>query len=199
MRGDRAAISDADGHTGGDKGIPRALMRNTTITRLPRSIATAFPSATRGRCVHERDRRFESVSLQQRVSELSVPRTGGVHGCRLRGAHCHRILRELGETTRGSEGFNSPTSWLGATRRARAAWRRTHWRRKTDSNSRSHPRRERLWRATPGKHRRLGPEPVSGSAFRAAVSDWQRPEEPFAGAGPMVRIRLPPAARRLRC
>src|SRR6516164_10403886 len=44
MRGDRAAISDADG--GGGKGIPRALMRNTTITRLPRSIATAFPSAT---------------------------------------------------------------------------------------------------------------------------------------------------------
>ena len=31
------------------------------------------------------------------------------------------------------------------------------------------PRRERLWGATPGKHRRLGPEPVSGSAFRAAV------------------------------
>src|SRR4029077_9139170 len=53
------------------------------------------------------------------------------------------------------------------------------------------PRRERLWAATPGKHRRLGPEPVSGSAFRAAVSDWQRPEEPFAGAGPMVRIRFP--------
>src|ERR1700680_1277208 len=46
------------------------------------------------------------------------------------------------------------------------------------------PRRERLWAATPGKHCRFGPEPVSGSAFRAAVSDWQRPEEPFAGAGP---------------
>jgi hypothetical protein len=58
------------------------------------------------------------------------------------------------------------------------------------------PRRERLWGATPGKHRRLGPEPVSGSAFRAAVSDWQRPEEPFAGAGPMIRIRFPPAANR---
>ena len=43
-------------------------MRNTTITRLPRSIATAFPSATRGRCVHERDRWFESVSLQRGVS-----------------------------------------------------------------------------------------------------------------------------------
>jgi len=55
------------------------------------------------------------------------------------------------------------------------------------------PRRERLWGATPGKHRRLGPEPVSGSAFRAAVSDWQRPEEPFAGAGQMVRVRFPPA------
>jgi hypothetical protein len=54
------------------------------------------------------------------------------------------------------------------------------------------PRRERLWAATPGKHCRFGPEPVSGSAFRAAVSDWQRPEEPFAGAGPMVRIHLPP-------
>jgi hypothetical protein len=47
-------------------------------------------------------------------------------------------------------------------------------------------RRERLWAATPGKHCRFGPEPVSGSAFRAAVYDWQRPEEPFAGAGPMV-------------
>ena len=38
------------------------------------------------------------------------------------------------------------------------------------------PRRERLWAATPGKHCRFGPEPVSGSAFRAAVSDWQRPK-----------------------
>ena len=54
------------------------------------------------------------------------------------------------------------------------------------------PRMERLWGATPGKHCRLGPEPVSGSAFRAAVSDWQRPEEPFAGAGPVVRIPFPP-------
>ena len=73
MRGDRAAISYADGHTGGGKGIPRALMRNTTITRPPRSIATAFPSATRGRCVYERDRRFESVSLQRGVDKPSVP------------------------------------------------------------------------------------------------------------------------------
>src|SRR6266850_6308003 len=55
------------------------------------------------------------------------------------------------------------------------------------------PRRQRLWAATPGR-----PEPVSGSAFRAAVSDWQRPEEPFAGAGPMVRIRFPPAASQER-
>jgi len=35
------------------------------------------------------------------------------------------------------------------------------------------PRREWLWAATPGKHCRFGPEPVSGSAFYAAVSDWQ--------------------------
>jgi hypothetical protein len=56
------------------------------------------------------------------------------------------------------------------------------------------PRRERLWAVTPGKHCRFGLEPVSGSAFRAAVSDWQRREEPFAGAGPMVRIRFSPAA-----
>ena len=77
MRGDRAAISDADGHTGGGKGIPRALMRNTTITRLPRSIATAFPSATRGRCVYERDRRFESSSLQRRIRRTPT-RTGEV-------------------------------------------------------------------------------------------------------------------------
>jgi hypothetical protein len=60
------------------------------------------------------------------------------------------------------------------------------------------PQRERLWAATPGKHCRFGPEPVSGSAFRAAVADWQRPEERFAGAGPMVRIRFPPAASLLR-
>jgi hypothetical protein len=60
------------------------------------------------------------------------------------------------------------------------------------------PRRERLWAATPGKHCRFGPEPVSGSAFRVAVSDWRRPEEPFAGAGPMVRIRFPPAGSPLR-
>jgi len=55
--------------------IPRALMRNTTITRLPRSIATGFPSAKRGRCVHERDRWFKSVSLRQRVRLSGVPRT----------------------------------------------------------------------------------------------------------------------------
>src|SRR5215468_4298175 len=30
----------------------------------------------------------------------------------------------------------------------------------------------------------FGPELVSGSAFCAAVSDCDRPEEPFAGAGP---------------
>ena len=83
MRGDRAAISDADGHTGGGKGIPRALMRNTTITRLPRSIATAFPSATRGRCVHERDRRFESVSLLRgAIFANLIPRPGRITGNR---------------------------------------------------------------------------------------------------------------------
>jgi hypothetical protein len=60
------------------------------------------------------------------------------------------------------------------------------------------PRRERLWAATPGKHCRFGPELVSDCAFGAAVSDWQRPEEPFAGAGPMVRIRFPPAASQRR-
>jgi hypothetical protein len=92
MRGDRAAISDADGHTGGGKGIPRALMRNTTITRLPRSIATAFPSATRGRCVHERDRRFESVSLQRGVCKLSVPRR--VAADRNRDLGRHRLLAQ---------------------------------------------------------------------------------------------------------
>ena len=53
------------------------------------------------------------------------------------------------------------------------------------------PRRERLWAATPGKHCRFGPQPVSGSAFHAAV--LASSEEPFAGAGPMVRIRFPPA------
>ena len=38
--------------------------------------------------------------------------------------------------------------------------------------------------------------PVSGSAFHAAV--LASSEEPFAGAGPMVRIRFPPAESRLR-
>ena len=33
------------------------------------------------------------------------------------------------------------------------------------------PRRERLWGASPDKDCRFGPEPVSGSAFRAAVSN----------------------------
>jgi hypothetical protein len=72
MRGDRAAISDADGHTGGGKGIPRALMRNTTITRLPRSIATAFPSATRGRvapCPRERPLTEPIAGAQPRPQE----------------------------------------------------------------------------------------------------------------------------------
>jgi len=69
--------------TGGGKGIPRALMRNTTITRLPRSIATAFPSATRGRCVHERDRRFESVSLLRgAIFANLIPRPGRITGNR---------------------------------------------------------------------------------------------------------------------
>ena len=49
----------------------------------------------------------------------------------------------------------------------------------------AHRRVEQDWAA----RSRLGPEPVSGSAFPAAVSDWKRPE---AGAGPMVRIRFPP-------
>ena len=48
-----------------------------------------------------------------------------------------------------------------------------------------------LWETAPGKHRRLGPESVSGSAFRVTVSDWQRREEPFGGGGPPVRIWFP--------
>jgi hypothetical protein len=44
------------------------------------------------------------------------------------------------------------------------------------------PRRERLWAATPGKYCRFGPEPVSGSAFRAAVSDWA-PRRAFRRSG----------------
>src|SRR6516225_12188978 len=31
---------------------------------------------------------------------------------------------------------------------------------------------------------------VSGSALRAAVSDWQHPEEPFAGAGPHFSLTV---------
>ena len=65
------------------RGIPRAPMRNTTITRLPRSIATAFPSATRGRCVHESDRRFESVSLLRgAIFANLIPRPGRITGNR---------------------------------------------------------------------------------------------------------------------
>src|SRR5215472_10404137 len=45
------------------------------------------------------------------------------------------------------------------------------------------PRRERLWGATPGKHCRLAPEPVSGSAFRAAVSDLATPRSAFRRSG----------------
>src|SRR6516225_11228684 len=48
------------------------------------------------------------------------------------------------------------------------------------------PRRERLWGATPGKHCRLGPKPCKWlhlSCRRLGM----------AGAGPMVRIRFPPA------
>jgi hypothetical protein len=70
--------------------------------------------------------------------------------------------------------------------------------RKTDSNSRSHREGKGYGEPLQARHRRLGPESVSGSAFRAAVSDWQRPEEPFAGAGPMVRIRFPPAESQAR-
>jgi hypothetical protein len=58
--------------------------------------------------------------------------------------------------------------------RLRSALSQTRRRRKTDSKLAVPPRRERLWGATPGKRCRLGPEPVSGSAFRAAVSDWKR-------------------------
>ena len=48
--------------------------------------------------------------------------------------------------------------------------------------------------ALSNRARRSPPGPVSGSAFRVAVSNWQRPEEPFAGAGPRVRIQFPPPA-----
>ena len=49
------------------------------------------------------------------------------------------------------------------------------------------PRRERLWGATPGKHCRLGPKP--GKWLRLSCRRLG-----MAGAGPMVRIRFPPAA-----
>jgi hypothetical protein len=70
----------------------------------------------------------------------------------------------------------------------------THRWRKTDSNLRSLHEGKGYGAPLQASITVLGPEPVSGSASRVAVSDWQRPEEPFAGAGPMVRIRFPPAA-----
>jgi hypothetical protein len=70
--------------------------------------------------------------------------------------------------------------------------------RKTDSNSRSLREGKGYGQPLQASIAVFGPEPVSGAAFRAAVSDWQRPEEPFAGAGPMVRIRLSPAKSQQR-
>ena len=47
------------------------------------SIATEFPSATRGRCFHERDRRFESVSLLRgAIFANLIPRPGRITGNR---------------------------------------------------------------------------------------------------------------------
>ena len=54
--------------------------------------------------------------------------------------------------------------------------------REMDSNSRS--LREGKGCGQPlSKHCRFGPEPAGGSAFRAAVPDWQRPEEAFRRSG----------------
>jgi hypothetical protein len=128
---------------------------------------------------------------------------------------CHRLRRRR-RTARCPALFGT-TALVGSTRRRPDAAHRAlvqiagrsvgceksgsqwtlRWR-KTDSNSRSLREGKGYGEPTPGKHCRLGPEPVSGSALRAVVSDWQRPDEPFAGAGPMVRIRFPPPASLLR-
>src|SRR6516165_3070330 len=55
------------------------------------------------------------------------------------------------------------------------------------------PRRERLWGATPGKHRRLGPEPVSGSAFRAAVPIGNAQKSLSQERDRWFRVRFSPA------
>src|SRR5262249_49755851 len=47
------------------------------------------------------------------------------------------------------------------------------------------PRRERVPAATPGKHCRFGPEPLSGSTFRAAIADWQLRGSGTYGSNPV--------------
>ena len=72
----------------------------------------------------------------------------------------------------------------------------SHWTlpwRKTDSNSWSHRERNGCERAG-GRHLGLGPDlNLTGFGFRAGVLDGRPAAEPFAGAGPAVRIRFAPA------
>src|SRR5690242_17275464 len=65
--------------------------------------------------------------------------------------------------------------------------------RKTDSNSWSHRERNGCERA-PGGATWVSDMTLTGFGFRAGVLDGRPAAEPFAGAGPAVRIRLAPAA-----
>jgi hypothetical protein len=112
-----------------------------------------------------------SITKCWRPASLSSPPTEGCFSI-------DRVRREKGQNVSGS-------------------LQTQHWR-KTDSNSRSLREGKGYGQPLQASIARFGPEPVSGSAFRAAVSDWQRPEEPFAGAGPMVRIRFRPEWSPLR-
>ena len=63
--------------------------------------------------------------------------------------------------------------------------------REPDSNSRSHPDGTAVGGRPTGQCRR-GPY-LKWLRLSCRCPDWQRPAEPFAAAGPMVRIRFPPA------
>jgi hypothetical protein len=67
MRGDRAAISDADGHTGGGKGISSGPHEEYHDHETAPFDRYGILFGNKGPMLHERDRRFESVSLRRRA------------------------------------------------------------------------------------------------------------------------------------
>ena len=142
----------------------------------------------------QEDRRFESLSLQRRVERTrpgAMPNSAGLRGS---GYAANRTVRATADGHIPADALDtgvrvSEVWFADATERRSANWGisedmrlaliGTGWR---DLSRRPglrdwsleedgfelavQPRSERLWGTTPGKHRRLGPEPVSGSAFR---------------------------------